>query len=309
MNTSEQVRLAGANLVMDRLAVEIHRLLTEAGIGALLLKGPSVASWLYELPGDRPYVDVDFLVRPSDQMLAEEVLRLAGFQAMTTEIPLNRPVASREWSRDSDGASIDLHTALEGVRAQPEIAWDRVWASRSTLHLKGGDVEVFGETARALHVVLHAAQHGASSPKALGDVDRLVQRLDESAWDGVFALARVLKAEGALRLGLEMRGALPERLSALSVPSDESKVLAADLGTWERSYALGLAWLRSLPWRERFLHIWSKAFPPAEWMRERQPSITGPLSLVLAYARRQLVFVITLPAAVRALRSARKGKP
>src|SRR5215212_8471073 len=113
-------RRAIAQMAIDRTTAEIFDALDAAGVPARLLKGPSIATWLYDEPGERPYGDTDLLVPPSREADAEAVLRRLGFAASAgTGEPDPEGVALNHiWSRGAEMA--ELHLSLVGIRAPRE---------------------------------------------------------------------------------------------------------------------------------------------------------------------------------------------
>src|SRR3954468_19053260 len=77
--TDDPVRVAADNLRVDAATAEVARALDAAAIPHILLKGPSVARWLYP-EGGRGYSDSDLLVSPSSVQAAEAVLESMGFR-------------------------------------------------------------------------------------------------------------------------------------------------------------------------------------------------------------------------------------
>src|SRR5687768_3185228 len=71
--------VASHNLATDALAADVYRALRAEGVPATLLKGPSIARWLYR-PGERIYSDVDLLVPPEAVARAGGVLGALGFR-------------------------------------------------------------------------------------------------------------------------------------------------------------------------------------------------------------------------------------
>ncbi|MDQ4145916.1 MAG: nucleotidyltransferase family protein, partial [Actinomycetota bacterium] len=70
---------AARALRLDRVAgITVDRL-RAAGVPSILLKGATIATWLYDDGHPRPYRDVDLLVSPLDAERAKEVLGKLGF--------------------------------------------------------------------------------------------------------------------------------------------------------------------------------------------------------------------------------------
>jgi hypothetical protein len=91
----------------------------DAGIPTILLKGPSIARWLYP-SGGRTYIDTDLLVPARD---------------------------------------LGLHRNLPMLRAPDEFLWESLSAETETLLIGDVELPALGRTALALHVVVHAVQH------------------------------------------------------------------------------------------------------------------------------------------------------
>src|SRR3954447_14600393 len=67
------------NLLIDRVTVEVSRELEAEGIPNLVLKGPSIAQWLYDNDEVRAYGDTDLLIPHECWSRAVEVLRRLDF--------------------------------------------------------------------------------------------------------------------------------------------------------------------------------------------------------------------------------------
>src|SRR5947209_14507654 len=74
-----KMRKVIAAMAADRVTLELFDAFEAARVQALLLKGPSIAHWLYENPNDRTYGDTDLLVAPEHELEAEAVLAALGF--------------------------------------------------------------------------------------------------------------------------------------------------------------------------------------------------------------------------------------
>ena len=67
-------------MVIDAATAQLFAALAQAGAQARLLKGPSVARWLYEDPLEREYGDCDVLIAPAWLPVAERALGVLGYQ-------------------------------------------------------------------------------------------------------------------------------------------------------------------------------------------------------------------------------------
>jgi putative nucleotidyltransferase-like protein len=289
-------------LVLDAAAVEVTAKLGEAGVESVLLKGPSVARWVYGADEFRPYSDLDLLVAPGDLRRSLRVLSALGFERVHSdahaELMLRRP----------DQVTVDLHRLIVGVGARPEDAWTEFAAETEPLVLRGGEVAVLSPAGRALHVVLHAAQHGAGDSKPLQDLAQALARLPEEAWGDAARLAHRLNAEAAFLTGLRLLPAGREVAGSTGVAEARSVEAALRAGTPPPT-ALGLYRFFQTPGaapRARLLA--GELFPSAAFMRAWTPvARRGPAGLGAAYLWRPVWLLLQLAPALRAWQRARRA--
>ncbi|MGI8845392.1 MAG: nucleotidyltransferase family protein, partial [Thermoleophilaceae bacterium] len=161
---SREVMLTAWALCVDRLTAELAQAFDERGIACLLLKGPVIARWLYDDGTVRSYSDCDLLVAPDQIGAAQVALRDRGFEDAAR--PMAHPrLDSHEWQHAEH--HVDLHCTLIGIGASPRVVWETLWPAAETDQVGGMDVRVLSVPARALHVAVHAAQHGRSEPKPM----------------------------------------------------------------------------------------------------------------------------------------------
>jgi hypothetical protein len=291
-----------AQMAIDRTTAEIFNALDAAGVAARLLKGPSIARWLYDDPDERPYGDTDLLVPSSAEPEAEAVLRGLGFAPDTgTGEPDPEGVALNHiWSRGEEMA--ELHLSLIGIRAPRAAVWEQLSADPEAIAVGGREVPVLRRPARALHLALHAAQHGRAEAKPLDDLRRGLDREPDSTWREAAALAERLDAAGAFATGLRLIDAtLPERigLEAAIDPDAELRAQNEDL-------ALGIGRLAKLPTRRaKVARLARVIFPSPTFMRWWTPlARRGVIGLALSYPWRLVWLVRKGPSALRAWRRA-----
>lgn len=91
-------------LQLDRALLDVHRVLSENGVDVRFFKGATTALRFYAEPGERPYADIDLLVRREDlEHLTDLLLR----QGATRDG--DRPLSA---FRTPAGCEIDIHDAL-----------------------------------------------------------------------------------------------------------------------------------------------------------------------------------------------------
>jgi hypothetical protein len=279
------VRTVGTNLRVDLVTVEVSARFAKEGIPHLLLKGPSIASWLYE-PGGRGYGDSDLLVPPDRIDEAFQTLHSMGFQP-PVEGGWNADIADGAWIRPDNGPAVDLHRRILGTHVSPQIVWDEAYRTSSSVKVLGREVRTLGITARSLHITLHAAQHASGSVLQVREDLKRALRNPEVDWVQVLELAHRWAATDAFAAGLSLRpegrilmktlGVSPAQRLETRLRLRKAPALAlhlAEIGRHDRiDYRLRSAFRR--------------LFPKVAYMRERYHLAThSPLATCVAYVRR-----------------------
>jgi hypothetical protein len=298
---------AGANLAIEAATVEVVRALEHAGVRGIVLKGPTLVRWLYDNEGARASTDVDVLVSPRDFDRAEEVLVGLDFELHSLEgIPHDRPWNAHAWNGPR-GIGVDLHRELVGVGASPEETWQVLTTEIEVVNMGETRVDVFGPTAQALHVALHAAQHGIRYPKALSDLERALEKLPPATWRNAAELAVRLDAVPAFSAGLRLLPAGAEFADSISL-SKVDTVEATLLASSPPQTAGGFEWLVRVPGvRAKIVLLVRKLFPPPAWLRSwSRLARRGTLGLVAAYAWRPMWLLLHAGPGFLAWRRARR---
>ena len=300
---SVDVLLTVHTLLVDQVTAEVIAALRARQIASILLKGPSIAAWLYTDGTLRSYNDCDLLVAPERLPAAQEVLEELGFRDEIT--PLGHPrLESHEWVRGRD--HVDLHTTLIGIGALPRVVWATLSAMTLTQKVAGVEVQVLNPIALGLHVVLHAAQHGRDDPKPAEDLSRAIRCVPHKQWSEVVELAERLRATGAFGVGLRLLPEGRELASWLELPPARS----ADASLRVDSVPLALAFehlAMTAGSRARISLVLRELFPTPAFMRWWSPlARRGGLGLATAYCWRPVWLVTQAGPGFLAWRRARR---
>ena len=296
--------------VLDAAGARALTALEEAGVGALLVKGPLLAQRLYRPGEHRSYLDIDILVDPRRLDRARAVLEELGYNRTGTEEAgvddFLGVLDAEAWGAD-DGCGIDLHWRLAGWSADPVAVWDVVHPGRDVIELAGRRVSAFGSDALTVHVATHAAQSGPSDVKALGDLTRAIERWPLARWQAAARLAEAVDATGALGAGLRLLPTGEEIAAKLGLPASERLDWAI------RNRAVrprGTFHVRGLVeaggWPERLRILRGSLLPNRAWITAQMPwARRNAPSLVAAYA----LHLVRAPLwAIRAWRFERRAR-
>jgi Uncharacterised nucleotidyltransferase len=304
--TPPEVMWAARSLELDRQSAQLARELEEAGIPAILLKGPALAQWLYRGRAVRTYGDTDLLVPPDRWELAMATLRRLGFEDGLGSMahPRMESITSHPWARgDQD---VDLHCTLWGIQAAPERAWEVLSERSEPMNVGGRRLSVLAPAARAMHIALHAAQHGYDEGKPVIDLEVALEVLPEELWAEAAEVAAELDALGGFAIGLRILPAgraLAERLGV-----DRETSVDALLRVAHVPLAQGFEELATAPGlRSKLAVIRGELAPTADFMRWWSPlARRGRVGLAAAYLWRPLYLALRAGPGLVAWRRARR---
>lgn len=281
------------------MVAEVCEQLEAAGVSSILLKGRSIADWLYAPTQSRSYGDVDLLVPASRRDRAAAVLMELDFRReRDTSWIAGWSNPADPWHRRSDGAVVDVHTSLPGVAVEPEALWKLLSGEVELMRMGGTDVRVLSPRGRALHLALHVTQHQGGHVRTLRDLQLALEQLDEMTWSGASDLARKVRATPAFTLGLWSLPAGAELADRLELPTPADAKRALQMSRLVHSLR-ALSQAASTTARIRMLA--AKIFPPPRLMRNWSSlADRGVVGLALAYAWRPFWLVGRALTAMRA---------
>ncbi|MCZ3385793.1 MAG: nucleotidyltransferase family protein [Actinomycetia bacterium] len=309
MTESEAVPVGPAAWI-QLLHAEVCWSLREAGVRALVIKGPTIAEWLY--PGEeRVSADADIMVSPGQYQAAVAALVSRGFVDYAEGVhDAERTPHAVTFTRTDPqvgGHTVDLHHYFPGIEVDPGVAFESLWSGRTEAQT-GGVAAWFPDLpSRLLIIVLHAAR-GALTPKVLEDQRRAWELCGVELFTRSRELAEELDALAAFRVGLECVEETRHLVGELGL---EAVPVPAHWALWNQGAsgtAVHLEEALQRPWRERPAFVGRWLFPSPATMRLRDASVgAGGLALTKAYAGRLRMGLRSLPGAVRAVRNARGG--
>ncbi|MDQ3569698.1 MAG: nucleotidyltransferase family protein [Actinomycetota bacterium] len=292
---------------MNRVASLAFKALAQSDVPCILLKGPAIATWIYDEDELRPYRDIDLLVLPAAFDRAVETLADLGYVHWLDGADASEFGANEVELIGADGVCIDLHHALIGVERNPGESWNVLWRRTVPLRLPGGaEVQVLDVPARALHLALHAAQNGPSDVKAVADLGRGLQRVPGPDWEAAAALAAELDATEAFAAGLRVLPEGAELAESFRLPTTLSVELTLRTTSAPQD-SLFFERLRAASGiRERAVLLTRKLLPTAAYLRANsEVARHGPVGLLAARVWRIVMVLRRFPPALRAWQGAR----
>jgi hypothetical protein len=289
-------------MAIDEVTAEVVGALSEAGIEVIVLKGPSLAQWLYP-DGVRPYGDTDLLVNPSSFAAAVRILIQRGFGD-----PSYGPAqhATTYYRRSEAGVlfSVDLHRTIPLVTASPATLWREFSTATDEIVVARRRVRVLGIPHRALHLAIHAVQHALESGGPKEDLRRAIEILPNEDWEQAAEISRRVGAEDALAAGLCLTPGGTALAEQLQLTSSRRGLLrmasAAELNP--QAYQIQRL-IDADGWQGRLRMLANPLFMSPSIMRQNSAlARRGPVGLVACYAARPFVLLARLRPALAARR-------
>ena len=299
------------SLHADAVAAEVATAFAAVGIRSILVRGASVARYLYGADETRTYDDADLLIDRTAGAHAVDVLRELDFRDVTGlgRRESDRPPWSSTWGRDRDGGNVDLHWTIVGARADPEVVWNALAAETEALEVARANLVGLNAPATALVVALHAAQHGVRVLRVQEDLTRAISRFPRETWEHATRLAGAIDALNAFGFGLRLVPAGAELANELGLPTHafvETILRSEDAPPT----ALGFDWLSQTPGlAAKARLIAGKIIPDRAFMRVWFPPARGgsPVGLALGYLWRPLWLLWHGPIGLRSWSAARRA--
>jgi hypothetical protein len=278
--------------------VEIQRILTEAGVPHLVLKGWPLVERLYPDPAHRVLYDHDFLVPAEQAERGYQALLAAGFNPLPAKdawIEKHLPPLWRnnhyQWNGylfDPDyPRPVELHLRLweQGWRGLQVGQLSHIWAQAQTRPVAGVSVKLLSDEDTLLHLAMHFAGHLVEREARLNQLLDLARFAHQSSfldWEYIWAQAdqtgigRFVYA--SLLLAHKIFGApLPsdmnwQRLAAVTPPGfrhwleerGSTDVLTADYRCPQTGEDYRLTFLSARSIRERLGIVRFAVLPPLE---------------------------------------------
>ena len=217
--------------LLEQRLYESVRLLSDAGIEVMLLKGAASALTIYRRFEDRPMADIDLLVDASRAREAFELMQKNGWMADTAGHPADAWDTHHHLPPLSDmrgsGLRLELHTAPipPGHPFRFELA--EMEANTQLLNVEGIEVRALDLHMHAIHTAIHFAwghRFVTGGTNAFRDLSA-IERTAGFSWKKFVALSHQTGSETCCYWTLR----LARSLTDLPVPDDVLTALAPSL--------------------------------------------------------------------------------
>lgn len=286
-----------------RLTAELYRVLHAfgaEGIGALAIKGPTLALRAYGDPAMRGYGDLDLLVRQTDMRRATELLTAAGYAAAVqgNDIDAGKIPGQYLFFKPETRLLVELHNDRTLRYFPRRLPLEDFFSRQVRVSMDAKEVPALAIEDELVLICIHGAKHFWERLLWIADVAALVERQRDIDWKSVFESAKVVGAQTMVRASLRLAGELlraplPENVREPVMGDGAARELAGQSLKWLEpgSQAAPGIWDRAL-FRLRMRGDWVAApgyllrltFSPTEedWGTEQK----GPARRALEAFRR-----------------------
>ena len=225
-----------------RLTAELFRVLelfVSEGIGAMVIKGPVLATRAYANPAIRSYSDLDLLVRQRDIRRATVLLVAAGF---TSAISLDAIDAGKIpgqylFSKPDSNLIVELHNDFTLRYFPRRLPLEQYFAHQTRVRLDAHEIPALSVEDELVLICIHGAKHFWERLMWIADVAGLISRQKSMDWRRVEDSARFLGAQRMLHAGLRLAADLlkvqmPEGIQAAVQGDSPAALLAEQISRW-----------------------------------------------------------------------------
>jgi hypothetical protein len=181
-----------------RELLDVHQILTTAGVPHLVLKGWPLVEALYADPAERVLYDHDFLVPPDQAQIGHQALQAAGFQPLPGKDEWIEKHLRPLWRNQGyrwDGylfdplypRPVELHVGLweQNWRGLHVSQLPDVWAQARTTTVAGVPMQLLAPEDMLIHLAMHFAGHLIEREARLNqllDLARFVRKSSPLDW-------------------------------------------------------------------------------------------------------------------------------
>jgi hypothetical protein len=195
------------NLRLTAELLELLRLFAAHGVRAVPFKGPTLAAIAYGNLALRQFNDLDLLLAPADLTRGRALLAAAGYRsglplAPAQEAAYLTSIGQMPFVKEGAGILVELHATIMPRDFRFPLGLARLWPRLRPMSLAGR--EVYAPCGEDLLLILcaHGAKHAWVCLGWVCDVAELLRASPAMDWPAVTGMARALRCERTLWLGL-----------------------------------------------------------------------------------------------------------
>jgi hypothetical protein len=218
---------AARNLIfVDELTTLFDRF-ANAGVDAIVFKGPALAMLAYGDLNLRRFVDLDLIVRRADMTRAIEVLTQSGYVSSRDLTGEQQSVLLRTQHNlqfTCGHVIVELHWQVSSELFAATVTAEELWVDISTVELNGRCMKTLSIEDLLFALCVHGSRHLWQRLAWICDIDRLIASNQTVNWSRLYERATRANAERMFLLG----PALAARLLGTKLPEVLATAIARD---------------------------------------------------------------------------------
>jgi hypothetical protein len=211
----------------------------DAGVPALVLKGPALSLQAYGDATVRQYGDIDILVRHEDVFRATQTMIEAGFAANVPSEAIASGKIPGEYffARPNTNVVLEVHTERTLRYFPHRLSAEDLFARSGKVEFEGRELPTLGLEDALVAMCTHGAKHFWERLMWIADVAALVTRQHTLDWDAARHIAGTLGAQRIVNTGLLfamdlLRLKLPPQVERAARQDSGASALVAKVLTW-----------------------------------------------------------------------------
>lgn len=199
------------SLVLLQVLGRLIGLFERESLRVIPVKGPVLALSVYGGIAVRPFVDIDLVVRPSDFVHLERVLREQGYgcRALSDFQKASYLFIHKQytfWGRVTDmgraSVALDVHTAIMPPGYSYMEDFDALWARSRELTIGGNEARALAPEDLLMVLCYHGFKNRWDRLKYVCDVAEVLRAYPAMDWDAILRRAEAMRSRRVLELGL-----------------------------------------------------------------------------------------------------------
>ncbi len=277
---------AAHNAVLFQELDRILRMLDEADIPVIVLKGAALAQTIYPDIALRPMNDIDLLVLQKDLDQAVSLILASGYRRVIHTLNDNFEIqiahAAHLAHRKKTGLDVDVHWRLASGEAslfQAPMAW--FWQTKETRRSNSDSFDILSSSAHLLYLCAHLGlQHGIGKGVLIWQVD-ILQLTDKTRklidWGEFTRQAKLFGWSAAAyyvlhatlnNLDADITNDVLAQLRSQMQPREENPIRVRSMAGQNNALG-GLIFLTELKGKARIKSLFANLFPSPKFMRKR----------------------------------------
>lgn len=206
--------------------LKLHKLLTEAGVDFITLKGVLLSQQIHGDFSLRNSRDIDILVKPEALLSTYQAFQKAGLEQLSPTLKLNASnfatytrLTNQISFTSAEGQKVELHWSLFKEREALPHSMQEVWQRAQEMDFMGQKLKVLDHDMVFEYLYMHGARHHYYNLFWLMDVAKMVREMDVKTLQRQIDFAQNHDLLRPLSLSL----ALMEELFSINIEADYSK--------------------------------------------------------------------------------------